>query len=227
MEFVLREAEFQTVASETIRGVNSSNKNIDRIRTRGERLFPRWEISCKELEESITRVNGRYQEAIPWKDDGPVLPDNYKMAPSNNGDTDCIWSLCKVQRSLFKWRHPSRAENAKSTERCSAPFSKKPWSTDVWHCGDVLENWSRARRSTILAFSLESPESRREAHRVRIQPSCLWPKLLSIPSPICCEDAYGETKRLIPMSAETVLKSTYKDDTMDSVANDDQGFTKS
>ena len=26
-----------------------------------------------------------------------------------------------------------------------------------------------------------------------------------------------------PMGAETVLKSTYKDDSMDSVANDDQG----
>ena len=34
--------------------------------------------SEKELEESITRVEGRYQEAIPWKYDGPVLPD--KMA---------------------------------------------------------------------------------------------------------------------------------------------------
>ena len=34
----------------------------------------------KELEESFTRVEGRYKEAIPWKYDGPVLPDNYKMA---------------------------------------------------------------------------------------------------------------------------------------------------
>ena len=38
-EFLLREAEFQTVASETIRGVNYSNKNTDSRRTRGERLF--------------------------------------------------------------------------------------------------------------------------------------------------------------------------------------------
>ena len=38
-EFVLQEAEFQTVASETIRGVNSPNKNSDSRRNRNEKAF--------------------------------------------------------------------------------------------------------------------------------------------------------------------------------------------
>ena len=33
-----------------------------------------------KLEKSIKHVNGRYQVAISWKDDGPLLPDNYDMA---------------------------------------------------------------------------------------------------------------------------------------------------
>ena len=38
-EFVLQEAEFQTVASETIRGVTSSNRNVDSRRNRSEKAF--------------------------------------------------------------------------------------------------------------------------------------------------------------------------------------------
>ena len=34
----------------------------------------------EKLEESIRHVNGRYQVAIPWKDDEPALPNNYEMA---------------------------------------------------------------------------------------------------------------------------------------------------
>ena len=36
--------------------------------------------SLEKLEESIRHVDGRYQVAIPWKDDEPVLPNNYEMA---------------------------------------------------------------------------------------------------------------------------------------------------
>ena len=32
-----------------------------------------------KLEKSIKHVNGRYQVAIPWKDDEPLLPDNYAL----------------------------------------------------------------------------------------------------------------------------------------------------
>ena len=38
-EFVLQEGEFQTVASETIRGVTSSNRNVDSRRNRSEKAF--------------------------------------------------------------------------------------------------------------------------------------------------------------------------------------------
>ena len=185
-KFVLQEAEFQTVASETIRGVTSSNRNVDSRRNRSEKAFfgnaqeseiqkyrpckvckghhgvwrcdkfkdlpvqerwnsakclklcfrclgPAgnqrsaglqtnftrtyfvreqqensdeisnllrrfWEIenygtstefhplttdekaSLEKLEESIKYVDGRYQVAIPWKDDEPALPNNYEMA---------------------------------------------------------------------------------------------------------------------------------------------------
>lgn len=34
-----------------------------------EVLTPNERSAVKELEESITRVEGKYQEAIPWKDD--------------------------------------------------------------------------------------------------------------------------------------------------------------
>ena len=36
--------------------------------------------SLEKLKESITHVDGRYQVAIPWKDDEPALPNNYEMA---------------------------------------------------------------------------------------------------------------------------------------------------
>ena len=38
-EFVLQEVEFQTVASETIRGATWSNRNVDSRRNRSERTF--------------------------------------------------------------------------------------------------------------------------------------------------------------------------------------------
>ena len=38
-KFVLQEAEFQTVASETIRGVTSSNRNVDSRRNQSEKAF--------------------------------------------------------------------------------------------------------------------------------------------------------------------------------------------
>ena len=34
--------------------------------------------SLEKLEESIRYVDGRYQAAIPWKDDEPALPNNYE-----------------------------------------------------------------------------------------------------------------------------------------------------
>ena len=36
--------------------------------------------SLEKLEESIKYVDGRYQVAIPWKDDECALPNNYEMA---------------------------------------------------------------------------------------------------------------------------------------------------
>ena len=37
-------------------------------------------IALDKLEKSIKHVDGRYQVAIPWKDDEPLLPDIYDMA---------------------------------------------------------------------------------------------------------------------------------------------------
>ena len=36
--------------------------------------------SLEKLEELIRYVDGRYQVVIPWKDEEPVLPNNYEMA---------------------------------------------------------------------------------------------------------------------------------------------------
>ena len=36
--------------------------------------------SLEKLEESIRYVDGRYQVAIPWKDNEPALPNKYEMA---------------------------------------------------------------------------------------------------------------------------------------------------
>ena len=36
--------------------------------------------ALEKVEKSIKYVDGRYQVAIPWKDDKPELPDNYSMA---------------------------------------------------------------------------------------------------------------------------------------------------
>ena len=38
------------------------------------------EKASLEKLESIRYVDGRYQVAIPWKDDEPALPNNYEMA---------------------------------------------------------------------------------------------------------------------------------------------------
>ena len=46
-EFVLQEAEFQTVAWETIRGVTSSNRNVDLRRNRSEKHSMKMEIYAK------------------------------------------------------------------------------------------------------------------------------------------------------------------------------------
>ena len=34
----------------------------------------------EKVEKSTKYVDGKYQVAIPWKDDEPEPPDNYKMA---------------------------------------------------------------------------------------------------------------------------------------------------
>ena len=55
-EFVLQEAEFQTVASETIRGVTSSNRNVGSRRNRSEKAFFLREYNAQDSETQKFRL---------------------------------------------------------------------------------------------------------------------------------------------------------------------------
>lgn len=50
--------------------------------TKSEDYFMSPEDQCalEKVEKSLKNVDGRYQVGIPWKEDNPILPDNYEMA---------------------------------------------------------------------------------------------------------------------------------------------------
>ena len=43
-------------------------------------ISPEEQCALEKVEKSLKYVDGRYQVGIPWKEDNPVLPDNYEMA---------------------------------------------------------------------------------------------------------------------------------------------------
>ena len=43
-------------------------------------ISPEKQCAPEKVEKSLKYVDGRYQVGIPWKEDNPVLPDNYEMA---------------------------------------------------------------------------------------------------------------------------------------------------
>ena len=56
-------------------------------------LNPDEQCALKRVEKSLKYVNGRYQVAIPWKEEDPKLPDNYGMA---------LRRLCNTEKRLLK-----------------------------------------------------------------------------------------------------------------------------
>ena len=52
------------------------------------RIDRRRKNALHKLEKSIKHVSGRYQVAISWKDDEPLLPDNYDMTRRRLGNTE-------------------------------------------------------------------------------------------------------------------------------------------
>ena len=63
--------------------------------TKSEDYFMSPEDQCalEKVEKSLKNVDGRYQVGIPWKEDNPILPDNYEMA---------LRRLINTERRLLK-----------------------------------------------------------------------------------------------------------------------------
>ena len=51
------------------------------------------QCALEQMEKSLKYLNGRYQVALPWKENVPDLPDNYGMA---------LRRLCNTEKRLLK-----------------------------------------------------------------------------------------------------------------------------
>lgn len=56
-------------------------------------MSPEDQCALEKVEKSLKNVDGRYQVGIPWKEDNPILSDNYEMA---------LRRLINTERRLLK-----------------------------------------------------------------------------------------------------------------------------
>ena len=68
---------------------------IENPRTSRDRtiLNPDEQCALEQVEKSLKYVDGRYQVALPWRENVPNLPDNYDMA---------LRRLCNTEKRLLK-----------------------------------------------------------------------------------------------------------------------------
>ena len=64
--------------------VENSGVNVDKQ----EILTPDEKKALGQVQNSLKLVDGRYQLEVPWKNERPVLPDNYTMALKRLEDTE-------------------------------------------------------------------------------------------------------------------------------------------
>ena len=235
------------------------------------------------VSESLLYQNGRYQVAVPWKDDKPKLPDNRSMATSRLHSTEKkllqnefvakeyqITIEQYIQKGYLRrvppdekpppevWYLPHfpviRMDKSTSKVRivfdCSAKCEGISLN-DVIHPGPKLQKnlfdvLVRFRRNPIalacdikeMFLQIEVQEKDRSYFRI------LWRNLDVDQEPqeyefnrvvfgknaapmeaqyVSQENARRHENKF-PAASQTVLKSTYMDDSLDSVENDRQGI---
>ena len=236
-----------------------------------------------KLEKSIKHVNGRYQVAIPWKDDEPLLPDNYDMA---------LRRLENTEKRLLKNPNIGKAYTdnihqylKKGYIRQVDPTEESP--PNMWYLPHFpIVRPDRTTTKTRIVFDAsakfegvslndaihQGPKLQRELTdvllrfrrkpvalmcdiaemylRIEVTPKdrpyqrSLWRSLNQERTPdqyefnrvvfgVNCSPFQAQFvaqkhaekyRNEFPMAAETVMKSTYMDDSMDSVVNDSQGI---
>ena len=70
-------------------------------------LNPDGQCALEQVEKSLKYLDGRYQIALPWKENVPGLPDNYDMA---------LRRLCNTEKRLLKNREIAAAYSENITQ---------------------------------------------------------------------------------------------------------------
>ena len=246
-------------------------------------LNPDEHCALKQVEKSLKYVDGRYQVAIPWKEEDPKLPDNYGMA---------LRRLCNTEKRLLKSPEIAEAYSKnimqyleKGYIRKMDPAEEKP--SRKWYLPHFpVVRPDRATTKTRIVFDAsakcdgislndviyQGPKLQRGLNyvllrfkrrpvalicdiaemylRIEVAPkdrSCrrfLWRSMDQKKEPEESEfnrvvfglnsspfhvqfvsQFHAERhKDELPLAAETVSKSTYMDDSMDSMSDDSRGI---
>ena len=83
-------------------------------------LNPDEQCTLEQVEKSLKYLDGRYQVALPWKENDPDLPDNYGMALSR---------LCNTEKRLLK-----SPEIVAPTQKTSLNIWRRAISARSTHC---------------------------------------------------------------------------------------------
>ena len=238
-------------------------------------------LALEKVEKSIKYVDGRYQVAIPWKDDKPELPDNYNMAVRrlfntekrlcNNPEVGDTYSKCISQylekgyirkidpaesRTSSKWYLPHfpvvRPDRTTTKTRIVFDASAKcegfsmndtilPGPKLQKNLNDVLLRFRKHPVALVcdiaemhlrievapkdrpyLRFLLLEKE--KEPEEFEFNRVVFGVNSSPFQAQFVAQANAERYKDELPMAAETVLKSTYMDDSMDSVADDSQAL---
>ena len=237
----------------------------------------------EKVEKSIKYVDGRYQVAIPLKDDKPELPDNYNMAVRrlfntekrlrNNPEVEEAYSKCISQylekghirkidpaesgpsRKWYLPHFPVVRPNRTTTKtrivfdpsaKCEGVslndtilpgpklqkdlndvllrFRKHP----VALVCDIAEMYLRIevapKDRPYLRFLWRSLEKEKEPEEFKFNRVVFGLNSSPFQAQFVAQPNAEKYKDELPMTAETVLKYTSMDDSMDSVADDNQAL---
>ena len=236
-----------------------------------------------KLEKPIKHVNGRYQVAIPWKDDEPLLPDNYDMARHRLENFE-KWLLknSKIGKAytdnIHQYLKKGYIRQVDPTEesppnKCYLPHFPivRPDRTttktrivfdasakfegvslnDAIHQGPKLQReladvLLRFRRKPVALmcditemylrievmpkdrpyqrFLWRSLNQERTLHQYEFNQVVFGVNSPPFQAQFVAQKHAEKYRNEFPMAAETVMKSTYMDNSMDSVVKDSQGI---
>ena len=246
-------------------------------------LNPDEQCALEQVEKSLKYVDGRYQVALPWKENVPDLPDNYDMA---------LRRLCNTEKRLLKNPEIAAAYSKNITQYLEKSYIRKIDPTEEkpakrWYLPHFpVVRLDRATTKTRIVFDAsakfggislndviyQGPKLQRDLNdvllrfrrhpvalicdiaemylRIEVAPkdrSCqrfLWRSLDQQREPeeyefnrvvfginsspfqaqFVSQTHAKKHKDDLPLAAEAVSKSTYMDDSMDSVLDDTQGI---